>query len=225
MAVKTRIDSVAKDIGLIVDDMLSPASQGRAVAEFARSAIAEADDANRRVLGRVPPRTVTVDGRKGAALEGVKPIGGMIVAEWELVGDVLAWIGNMLRERSPVISGKYRDAHTLFADGSEIEIGGNVPQAEEYVFLNLTPYARKIEVGKTASGRDFVIKVPNRIYERTAKDAKARFGNLARISMTFRAPLAGSLLKYVPARSGRREAARQERSLRVPAIVVSLKAN
>ena len=51
------------------------------------------------------------------------------------------------------------------------------PLASEYVFLNTVPYARKIEIGKTESGRDFVIQVPNRIYERTANDAQARFGN------------------------------------------------
>lgn len=238
MAVKTRIDSVSRDIGLIVDDMLSPAAQGRSVAAFAREAIAEADATNKRILGRVPPRTITVDGRQGAALESVKAVGGSIITEWELIGDVLVWIGNALRDRSPVLSGKYRDSHTLFANGSEIEIGGNVPQSDEYVFLNPLPYARKIEMGKTKSGRDFVVQVPNRIYERTAKDARSRFGNLANIKSVFRAVEGSSILAYVASdrsqvrsKNGRFQAGSNaaamayERERRVPAILVTLKAN
>ncbi len=224
MVVRTRIDSIANDINLFVSTTLSPAAQSRAVADFARGEIAKADEKNRRVLGRVPPKTTTVDGQKGGNLDNVRPDGGSIITEWELVGDVLVWIGNALRDRSPVVTGQYRDSHTLFADGAEVEMGAEVPQASEYVFLNPLPYARKIEIGKTASGRSFVIQVPNRIYERTAKDASARFGNLASIKMAYRAPFAGNILRYVTAGSGRRGDAKHERDLRVPAIVVNLKA-
>lgn len=222
MAVKTRIDSVATDINLLVSSMLSPAAQSRAVSDFARTEIAKADDKNKRILGRIPPRVTTVDGQRGGNLDNVKANGGSIVTEWELIGDVLSWIGNTLRDRSPVISGAYRDSHTLYADGVEIETGAEIPSnVTELVFLSPLPYARKIEIGKTESGRDFVIQVPNRIYERTAKDAAARFGNIATIKMTYRAPFGGYLLK---SGSGRRAAAAHERELRVPAIVVTLKA-
>ncbi len=169
------------------------------------------------------PRTITVDGRTNAPLTDVKPDGGSIIVEWELIGDVLVWIGNTLRDRSPVLTGAYRDAHTLFADGTEVDLDAEVPSASEYTFLNPLPYARKIEIGKTRSGRDFVISVPNRIYERTADDAKKRFGNLANIRFSYRAPEAGSILKYTSVRHGRAKAA-HERDLRVPAIVVTLKA-
>lgn len=237
MAVKTRIDSIATDINLIVSAMLSPAAQSRAVADYARGEIQKADEKNRRVLGRVPPKTITVDGQSGGQLDNVRPNGGSIITEWELIGDVLVWIGNTLRDRSPVVSGKYRDAHTLFADGTEIEIGGEVPQANEYVFLNPLPYARKIEIGKTKSGRDFVIQVPNRIYDRTADDAKKRFGNLANIKSVYRAVEGSSILAYVASdrtqvrsKNGRflpgsnAAAMAHERDLRVPAILVTLKA-
>lgn len=196
MAVRTKVEGVAKEIGLIVDEMLSPAGQSRAVADFARSAISEADDANRRVLGRVPPRTVTVDGRQGASLESVKPIGGVIIAEWDLISDVLVWIGQTLWDRSPRVSGDYQEGHTLFADGVEVPRGQQVPKAAVYTFINLVPYARRIEVGKTRSGRDFVIQVPNRIYERTYKDAKGRFGNVAKISTGFESATGAYRLKH-----------------------------
>jgi hypothetical protein len=225
MGTKTRIDSIATDISLIVDQSLSPAAQQMAVANYATDQIKQADTKNQRVLGRVPPKTITVDGRRGASLEQVRAVGGSIIVEWELMTDVLVWIGNTLRDRSPVVSGAYRDSHTLYADGVEIEVGAEIPGGvSELVFLSPLPYARKLEIGKTESGRDFVVQVPNRIYERTAEDANSRFGNIAKISMTYRAPFGGYLLKYVSAGAGRRAAAAHERELRVPAIVVSLKA-
>lgn len=240
MPTRTRIDSIASDIGLLVNQLLSPAAQSRAVADFARKAIDDADETNKRVLGRIPPRTVTVDGSRGAALESVRPVGGSIIVEWELISGVLVWIGDTLRDRSPVgRSGKYRDSHTLFADSVEVPIGGQVPEADEYVFLNPVPYARKIEIAKTKSGRDFVISVPNRIYERTAKDASAKFGNIASIKSSFRAPLNAKIVAYVPVvrTTGRDKKGRitrgqsaenaagaaHERSLRVPAIVVRIR--
>lgn len=242
MAVRTRIEPIAETINLWVDQTLSPAAQSQAIAGYARSAISAGDEQNRRVLGRIPPRLVTVDGARGAALETVNPRGGSIVVEWELISDVLIWIGEKLRDRSPVVSGAYRDAHTLFADGVEIPIGGQVPAAEEYVFLNPLPYARKIEIGKTKGGRSFVLQVPDRIYERTAGDAKGRFGNVASIKFTYRAAQGGSIAGYVPVvrtttrnkKSGKFErgqssenaaAAAREKSLRVPAILVTLRSN
>jgi len=236
VAVKTRIDSVSQDIGLIVNDMLSPAAQGRAVANFAREAIAEADATNKRILGRVPPRTITVDGRKGGALESVKPAGGTIVTEWELISDVLGWIGQTLQDRSPFVSGEFREGWVLLADGQVIDVGGQTPVAEVYTFVNVVPYARRIEVGKTKSGRDFVIQVPNRIAERTARDASARFGNLAKIRSVWinlanpyrlKQDQASRSFKGGVLRISKRQ--RQDRvagsAITYPAITVSLKAS
>lgn len=196
MAVRTRVESIARDISVILASDLSPAAQSKAAAAFAASEIREADETNRRILGRLPPKTISVDGRRGASLDTVKPSGGLIVAEWELFGEVLAWIGQTLRDRSPRVSGAYRNAHTLFADGVETEIGVEVPQADVYTFINLTPYARKLEVGKTESGRDFLIQVPNRIYERTYRDAKARFGNTAKITFGYETQTGAYRLKF-----------------------------
>lgn len=235
MVVKTRIDSVSQDIGLVISDRLSPSVQKKAIADFARSAIAEADEKNRQVLGRIPPRTVTVDGRSGAALDSVKPAGGSIVVEWEIVSDVLVWIGNTLRDRSPVVSGDYRKGWTLLADGKVIAAGQQAPIADEYTFVNTVPYARRIEVGKTDSGRDFVIQVPSRIAERTAKDAAARFGNVARIRSAWINLASPYTLRHDQAsrsfKGGRVRISKRQRPDRVagraityPAITVSLKA-
>lgn len=224
MPVKARIDSIAKDIDLIVSELLSPQAQQQQVAAFASAEIAKADEHNRLILGRVPPRTVTVDGAQGAALTSVRPNGGVIIAEWELVADLLRWIADTLIDRSPRLKGDYIAGHTLFADGVEVPLGSEIPHADEYVFLNLVPYHRKIEIGKTKSGRAFVIQVPNLIYERTGRDAKAKFGNMAQIRYTYRAFDEGAIMRYRPVRSRKdRDYAARERSNRVPAIVVKLR--
>lgn len=196
MAVRTKIDSIERDVQLIVDEMLSPEAQGRAVAEFAAGEIAKTDETNRSILGRIPPRRIWVNGSEGAALDSVRP-GGAIVAEWEIVTDLLEWFARTLIERSPRVSGDYIRGHTLFADGVEVPRGAEIPAgATEFVFINLVPYVRKIEVGKTDSGRDFVIQVPNRIYERTYKDGKARFGNQAKITFGYETQNGAYRLKF-----------------------------
>jgi hypothetical protein len=231
MAVKVRIDSVATEINLIVSDMLSPEAQSRAVANYARDEIRQADDTNKRVLGDIPSRTVTVDGRPGAALDSVRPSGGSIIAEWDIIADALIWIAQTLEDRSPTVSGDYKRGHTLFADGNEIVASQSVPAAEEYVFTNVVPYSRRIEVGKTESGRDFLIQVPNRIYERTARDAKARFKNV-KIQSRFISLNSGYKLKFNQAsrhfKNGRPIYSSRQRPDRVagaqityPAIIVS----
>jgi hypothetical protein len=190
MAVKVRVTPYEKSIKLLLDSRLSKEARSQRVAAFARKEIAAADAQNARALGSAPPKTVTVDGRNGAPLESVNPDRGTIIAEWSLVGDVLQWIYATLRARSPRVSGAYLKGHTLYADGVECD-PTRPPLAKEYTFLNLVPYSRKIEVGKTKSGRSFVIQVENRIYERTAADANRRFGNVAKIRSTFQSTVGG----------------------------------
>lgn len=206
MPVRTRFTPLAKTIQLVVDRRLSPEARSARVAAFAQREIDAADAQNRAALGTVPPKTVTVDGRQGAPLKNVNPDHGIIIAEWSLAGDVLQWIFATLRARSPIVSGAYLKGHSLFADGVECD-PTNPPPAREYIFLNPVPYSRKIEIGKTESGRDFVIQVPNRIYERTAADARSRYGNVVKIRFTYQSAVGGS----------------KATSDRVPAIVVTLR--
>lgn len=184
MPVKTRITSFANTAKILVDSTLSPKARIEKVRTYAQREITKADEINRRALGAVPPKTVTVNGREDESLSTITPDRGIIIAEWRLVGDVLQWIMTTLRERSPVQSGDYRKGHIMLADGAEAD-PYNPPMATQFTFLNTVPYSRKIEIGKTESGRDFVIQVENRIYIRTGEDAKAKFGNIAKIRTGF----------------------------------------
>jgi hypothetical protein len=177
--------SDSTEIAEWVQEVRSPAVAAREIAALVMSEIVSMDAVYLRIVGHVVRRLVKVDGQQGRDLALVKPDGGEIEVEWDVVSDVLIWIGQTLRDRSPVVSGRYREGHTLYAGDEMVAIGAVIPAAARYTFINLQPYARKIEIGKTRSGRDFVIQVPNRIYERTANDASARFGNIARITFDY----------------------------------------
>lgn len=191
MTLRTRVDPVERVTTASVRADLALPEQKRALGEFAARNIDAAKHQNQKILGRIPPNQTWVDGRLGATLESVNPFGGQIITEFELLTELLRWIAATLVERSPHVSGDYRRGHTLFVDGREVPVNDQIPVGEEYAFTNPVPYSRKIEIGKTKSGRDFVVQVPNRIYERTAQDAKRRFGNIAEIFFTYRGIVGG----------------------------------
>lgn len=170
--IRGSIDAI--DVDLLLSDLTAPAAVNREIAAFAANAIAEVDQVNARAMGRPVAKVVTVDGRQ-VALDRARP-GSVIVAEWDLALPAIEWIWRELRDRSPLRSGRYRQAHRLLADGLELAFGAAVPAAQFYRFVNRELYAHKVEIGKTESGRDFVIQVPNRIYQRVALRAVALFG-------------------------------------------------
>lgn len=206
MALRTKVDPINRDIEVLFAQDLSPKARSATLAAFAGEAIEEARQTNRRVLGAVPPHTVTVDGQEGAPLMSVKP-DGIIRAEFELVNEALAWINTQLQMHSPVLSGRYAKSHELFADGVDTENPNAVPPAQEYVFLNIQPYARKIERGQSS-------QAPDGVYQAVATLARRRFGNLARIDFSYRTAIGGSV---VGGRAGDRS------DMRNPAIIVRMR--
>jgi hypothetical protein len=211
MAVQTRVEPIDRDVRLIIDETLSPAARSRQFASNAGAFILEGDEINRRVLGRVPPRKTFVDGREGAPLESVRP-DGVIVAEWELVSDVLVFIADQLRAISPVRSGRYQASHTLFADGTEVPVGNGIPVANEYVFLSDTEYSIKIEgvPGRPPQSK----QAPKGVYQITALKANGIYGNTAKVRFEWRKPFRGGL---VTGKAGNKSDGR------VPAIIVTIR--
>jgi hypothetical protein len=208
MAVTAKFKSVDREVQLITDELLSPKARSQQFAGLAQQQLDQADSTNRQVLGRIPRSKTWVDGRQDAPLESVKPAGGIIVREYDLVIDALIFISEELKRESPIGKadkrpghpGLYKASHTLFADGTEVEIGTGIPEASQYVFLSAVPYARKVE-------RWFVV------YENTAAKAAARFGNIAKVYFSWRAPYDGAL---VGGAKGNRSGGRY------PAIIVSM---
>lgn len=202
---RTRVEPIDRDVALILSEDLSPKARSATLAQYAHEQIEDAKQINRTVLGRIPRYTVSVDGRQGAALETVRP-NGTVYTEFELFDDVLLWIADQLEIHSPIRSGRFRAENTLFADGVETIPGKVLPNADEFVFVNLTPYARKIERGQSSQAPDGVFQV-------VATLARRRFGNIASISFGYRTPIGSSLV------GGRRGNRASERN---PAIIVRL---
>ncbi len=220
MRIETKIEPIDRDIELIFAEELSPQTRSVKLAEFAREALAQAEQQNERVLGHVPPHETFVDGSPGRSVDTVAP-DGTIIFEFELLTDLFTWVHEQLVVHSPVLSGRYSKSHLFYADGAEIDINGQIPQASEYVFVNIQPYARKIERGESPSA-------PEGVYEAVATLARQRFGNLARIRFEYRVPVGGiTPLDAWTGRTRQRQRTGRKRSSeqnqRQPAIVITVK--
>jgi hypothetical protein len=212
MPIRARVQAIDQDVQLLLDDALGPDAISRQLAEEAHLRINDAIETNRQILGRVPPFKTFVDGKEGALFESVSPKGS-ISAEFELFGEMFRFIADQLEMHSPVLTGRYQASHAFFADGQQIGFLVNgmqidflmsVPPADEYVFVNLVPYARKIERGSSS-------QAPDGVYQAVANIARSRFGNLARITFGYRTAIGGGI---VGGRAGNRPEQRN------PAIIV-----
>lgn len=212
MAFKARIDPIEQVTTASLNALLSGPEAKQVAAAFVRDGINEAQVINEKAIGRKPKYTVS------KSLEQINPAKDEIVVEFDLFVGVLDWIKQELIARSPRVAGGYIGGHKFYADGHEADIA-KPPEAAEYVFANVVPYARKIEIGKTKAGRAFVIQVKPRIYERVAQDARARFGNAAKITFGYRGASSYSLRRG----SGRRRDRQSGSAVQSPAIIVSLR--
>lgn len=207
MPVSTRIQPLSQALSIVVQDTLSPAARSRAVAGFARETLREAQAQNRRVLKREPAYRQFVDSAEGKPLEQVRADGGRIVFEFDIADDIATAIMAALISVSPEDSGAYKRSHLIFADGRQVLPGEVVPRAEEFVFLNVQPYARAIELGRMRMKVDGT----SRVYQQAQRIAAGRFGNLASIKFTYRSPI------------GTAQSGKAGRATRVPAISVVMR--
>lgn len=169
------------DVQWLLDNLLPellPAQKSKDLAEFSDDQIKEIKEENKRALGTEPRYTTTVDGHEGAPLSSVQP-DGVVVTEFHLVtADVLPWIADQLEKHSPVgKTHRYIKSHRLMADGQQVDDIRKAPQAARYVFVNVAPYARKIERGSSS-------QAPDGVYQAVAALARLRFGNIADIEFT-----------------------------------------
>lgn len=170
-------------IDVVIARHLSPEARATKLAAFAKEKLSEAQAAHRSARGTVPRHETIVDRRRGATVDSVRP-DGEIIFEFELIRTVLVTIADMLAQASPVLTGEYRRSHILFADGQETTPEKAPATAEEFAFVNVAPYARRIEAGLSPAA-------PEGVYDVVAALAAKRFGNIARIRFTFRSVTSG----------------------------------
>jgi hypothetical protein len=154
---------------------------------------------------------------------------GPIVYRYRLLSDITEVALTALQKASPVRSGLYAKSHTIFINGQQV---GRAPRilkrGDQIMISNPVPYARRLEIGKTTSGRDFLISVPNRIYETVAKRVLIpKYRNMAKITFGYaNIPPAwvikGKLPSHYIAKGGARRMRRQSvgSTVNAPAIFI-----
>jgi hypothetical protein len=105
----------------------------------------------------------------------------LIVFKYTYLQEMISEFLKELRAASPAESGRYKSNHGLNIEGRPVADNTPVTIGQDVFISNPVVYARRLEVGKTESGRDFLISVPNHIYERVAKKLGSRYGNAARV--------------------------------------------
>lgn len=224
MPIKTRIDAVERNVSVLFPDTFDDKTKSETLAQFAREELEKAQAQNEQVMGRRPSYETYVDGRHDAPLNSVRPQ-GKIVFEFELHMELFGWIHAALQSHSPVgpggrpgHPGLYKRSHILIADGVLVDPGTVPPDADEYAFVNIQPYARKIERGLSS-------QAPDGVYEVVAALANQRWGNVARVRFGYRVPIMGAIHSWAETTkmySGRRSD-RAEWLRRQPAIIVTLR--
>lgn len=215
--ISARMQPVARELDLAVRADLAPAMRSQLVADVARADIDQIDRENDAAVGTDVKYRTFVDGSPSTRLEAVNPDHGIIAAVWDLGTDVVSIIGAMLRQHSPVMTGRYRASHILLADGVDVKSVDPKLSVSEYTWISSVPYARKIE-RRQADG----------VYESVAALARQRFGNTAKISFSFRSLASGggtALDVWAKGSRGgsRNEARRGDWLRRQPAIIIVMR--
>jgi len=99
---------------------------------------------------------VVTDGMPRRDYHGVKPFGRIEFIRRPQMAEAVLWALDMLRKRSPVLTGRYVQSHTVLLNGAEItgDIKAalqNVKDGDRVQIVNPQPYAKKIEGRKARS--------------------------------------------------------------------------
>lgn len=223
--ISAKLQPLSRELELAVSADLSPAERSKLIAEVAREDILEIDRVNDSAVGTDVQYRTFVGGSANTRLEAVNPDRGTIAATWDLGTDVVSIVGDMLRAHSPVLTGRYRASHILFADGVEVKAPDPKLSAKEWMWISGVPYARKIEKRQADGVYEAVATLARQMQAR----GDNRIGNTAKISFEFRPLASGSgtaLGRWASkTRSGghiRNQSRRADWLLRQPAIVIIL---
>ncbi len=155
------------------------------------------------------PRTI-VDRRPNARIETVKLFGTIEFVERAELGAIIDWIYRALVETSPVLKGDYARAHMVLVNGREAteDEWRAIGPGDRITFVNIQPYARRIEGGarfvgwtsrvdKTARKHvgGFSLQAPNGVYRVVFGQARRKFGKQVFLDYKF-VSLAGG--KVIP---------------------------
>ncbi len=206
------IAPIRRDITLMIDRTLSKETQQKLFVSGARQILADIDAKNLAVLGRAVAHQTFVDGARSEVIDNAQR---NIVREYDLIGQGLKAIGDLLWRHSPVRKGDYRRSHHLYADGALIATvseGWMVPKiaatVRELLFVPTVEYARGIERGRSK-------QAPSGVYHVVADISRPALRGIGKVTFTYR------LVNDVKRKSNKRRR-NSPQDLRQPAIVIRL---
>lgn len=134
-------------------------TDGRTIGEWVKEAtIGAAETALREEVakGFDNQPVVVTDGMPRRDYHGVRPFGRIEFIRRPQMAEAVLWALDMLRKRSPVLTGRYVQSHTVLLNGAEItgDIKAalqNVKDGDRVQIVNPQPYAKKIEGRKARS--------------------------------------------------------------------------
>ena len=178
-----QLQLMEETLALNLEEIEGPAA-GEALATAHLEAHRRILDAQRaRVRGAPASFDHAVDGRRGRPLTEAR---AQIVTLYDYRLEAALFAIERLIDNSPEVSGAYKRSHQLFVDGRPVTgLPREVSPAAEVMVTNTVPYARRLEVGKTKSGRSFVTQVPPDIYWRTILQVRRRYGQAMNIYLNF----------------------------------------
>ena len=187
----TRLVEFERDLRIAIAG-LSPPAIAAELARTAHEALAEVIGS-----GEASERYERfVNGKPDVPEEAVVPPGPIIYA-FDYQAEIAQFALDWARANSPVLSGAYRDAWFILADGSPAD-PKDVQIGQTLLVTNDKPYARKIEVGAMK------VSVPPLIVERMRQAVRSAYPFIA-AEVRFIALEGGYVLKRSGGRRGRRK--------------------
>lgn len=146
-------------------------------------------EARDRVLrGRPTPSGYRqiVDGVNDAPLTAVRP-DGQIVFAWQYLREVAEDTYHALVNRAPRDSGAYRAGIIVLIDGAGAGNGWDSIDinTRRVQIVASVPYARRLEIGKTKTGRPWIVQVRPNIVSETATSAKKLWADVAAVYFNY----------------------------------------
>ncbi|BAI72844.1 hypothetical protein AZL_022060 [Azospirillum sp. B510] len=121
-----------------------------------------------------------VDGVEGVPLTGAKEV---VHFDFSYMRAVVQAALEQLESTSPVDSGAYVEAHSVFVNGVQVDDLNNIGMAQRVVITNHVPYARVIErgIGRHVPWSKQPQVPAEGVYSHAEKALRRRFGNVALI--------------------------------------------
>jgi len=196
---------------------------------------------------------VVVDGKVGKPIQDVNPIGSIEFRSRVNMDDILLETYEALLQRSPILEGIYSDSHYVLLN--RVQVASTLSELKAWLaskpdfkekdlirFINITPYARKLErLGVTAGnlrhssrsvritkargqkGRDGIkYQAPNGVYYLTSRSIIRKYKGNANIKFDFISGSTIGLDEKFKRKDPKARKSRPARTYLYPMIVISV---